>query len=98
MSDRTATDRCKCASKPKPRIRLASLVALLLVSIAGCAKPAPKAPSVEAGGEMLIGERLGTDANSSVLRGIPYAAPPVGDLRWRAPRELVAPEQLRGDR
>ena len=25
---------------------------------------------------------------------IPYAQAPVGDLRWRAPRELVAPEQL----
>ncbi|MGB1807630.1 MAG: carboxylesterase family protein, partial [Porticoccaceae bacterium] len=24
---------------------------------------------------------------------IPYAQPPVGDLRWRAPRELQAPEQ-----
>ena len=25
---------------------------------------------------------------------IPYAQPPVGDLRWRATRDLVAPEQL----
>ena len=25
---------------------------------------------------------------------IPYAQPPVGDLRWRAPRQLLAPEQI----
>ena len=34
----------------------------------------------------------GRDASITVFKGIPYAAPPVGDLRWRAPRP-VAPWQ-----
>ena len=29
------------------------------------------------------------DNNAAVFRGIPYAAPPVGDLRWRPPRPVV---------
>ena len=28
----------------------------------------------------------GTDARITVYKGIPYAAPPVGDLRWKAPQ------------
>lgn len=35
------------------------------------------------------GEIIGvTDGESRVFRGIPYAKPPVGDLRWRPPQEL----------
>jgi para-nitrobenzyl esterase len=31
----------------------------------------------------------GVGGNPTVFRGIPYAAPPVGDLRWRPPRPLA---------
>jgi len=38
---------------------------------------------------------LDADGSIAVYRGIPYAAPPVGDLRWKPP---VAPESWRGTR
>ena len=58
---------------------------LALLLIAACAPPPP---SVTAGGERLIGDR--TENGINVFRGIPYAEPPVGILRWQLPRPYEA--------
>mgnify|MGYP001814779990 FL=1 len=60
----------------------AVLVALGLV-LASCARP----PTVEVGGERLVGKH---DGSSITFLGVPYAEPPVGELRWRAPRSLAS--------
>jgi len=52
--------------------------------------PAPDLAQVEAAGETLQGEILDTDAQLAVFRGIPFAAPPVGELRWQPPQPHVA--------
>ena len=36
-----------------------------------------------------------TDGDLAVYRAIPYAAPPVGDLRWKAPQPAAAWEGVR---
>jgi para-nitrobenzyl esterase len=37
----------------------------------------------------------GKDASIMAFKGIPYAAPPVGDLRWRAPKAVAPWEGIR---
>ena len=37
----------------------------------------------------LVSGIAGSDADARVFRGIPYAAPPVGNLRWRAPQPVA---------
>jgi len=72
------------------RIRAPATAALLSALVLGaCAQPAQGQPSpagvpvearVEAG--LLRGQ---VSSEIAVFKGVPYAAPPVGDLRWRPP-------------
>ena len=43
---------------------------------------APPAPVVDTAGGAVQGTRAGA---VEAFLGLPYAAPPVGDLRWKAP-------------
>ena len=67
-------------------IRLAVLVAsgLVLASAVGRAADHVK---IDTG---TLEGMVGTDPSVRVFRGVPFAAPPVGDLRWKAPRPAAA--------
>ena len=54
----------------------------------------PDVPVTVAGGEL---RGTAADGNPDIVafRGVPYAAPPVGDLRWKPPRPVVAWDGVR---
>lgn len=65
------------------RRTMAALVAIagsILASGAGAAVDNPPQASIDTG--RIVGTR---EAETAVFRGIPYAAPPIGPLRWKAP-------------
>lgn len=68
--------------------------ALLLV---GCAHPGPGAPGAQR--STTLGPVVGVDASATEgtfsWKGVPFAAPPVGALRWRAPADAAAWAQPR---
>jgi len=57
------------------------LTAFAMLFVAGCSKQLT--PLVKVDGGMLQGT---TEDGLTVFKGIPFAAPPVGDLRWKAPQ------------
>jgi len=69
-------------------------IAILSAALAACSQnpssissPAPAAPTVTVSAGALAGAVDSTGV--FVFRGVPYAAPPVGDLRWRPPTPVA---------
>jgi para-nitrobenzyl esterase len=63
---------------------LAAIFVILITGICSAQEPAPVPVRVEGG--LVQGA---VEDGLTVYRGIPFAAPPVGDLRWRAPQPVV---------
>ncbi|HPO15304.1 MAG TPA: carboxylesterase/lipase family protein [Candidatus Hydrogenedentes bacterium] len=67
-------------------LRRVNIMAAVMASalLAGC----PTAIVVTESGQV-VGTRLGGRNNVEVFKGIPFAAPPVGQLRWQPPQPVV---------
>ena len=66
-------------------IRRTAFLAALLLACACAGRPA--LPTAEISDGKVRG-RLTPSGDIAVFKGIPYAAPPVGDLRWRPPQPV----------
>lgn len=61
---------------------------LCLLALAGCAK-SPSNPVLTIEGGQIQGVMADDHPDVYVYRGIPYAAPPIGENRWKAPQPVV---------
>lgn len=75
------------------------LICLLIVSMWACTSTAPKGTTIDvksvptkAG---LVSGISSSDQAVKIFMGVPFAAPPVGDLRWKAPQPVAAWEGVR---
>jgi para-nitrobenzyl esterase len=75
------------------RLVIGSLVILLCFSAVAVAASQPT-PVVNVDGGQIQGV-FEADGKVDVFKGIPYAAPPVGDLRWRPPQPVSAWQGVR---
>jgi len=71
-------------SLPRPRFLRAILVLAVLFSAASTLGVYADPIKIESG--LISGIVLGEDQAVRAYKGIPYAAPPVGDLRWKPPQ------------
>ena len=63
-----------------------NIIGVAIFALASAAGAIQQPVQVKGG---LVSGVPGTDPSISAFKGIPFAAPPVGDLRWRAPQPVV---------
>jgi para-nitrobenzyl esterase len=68
--------------------RCACLIATIGISL--IASQAQAQINVKIASGTLVGKSIKGDPTINVFKGIPYAAPPVGDLRWREPQPVAS--------
>ncbi|MGE5943026.1 MAG: carboxylesterase family protein, partial [Flavobacteriales bacterium] len=65
------------------RIKTYFVILCVLLAVVSCSKPEPGQVKIENGWIQ------GTVQDSlTIFKGIPFAAPPVGNLRWKAPQPI----------
>ena len=70
------------------RTLCSGMLCLIVLWIAGCSQPPAADNVVQIESGMLSGIR-GSDPSIRVFKGVPYAAPPVFDLRWQPPQPVA---------
>ena len=63
---------------------------LPLLALLSCNSPATSSPVLTIEGGKIQGVVTDDHPDVLVFRGIPYAAPPIGELRWKEPQPVVA--------
>jgi len=62
-----------------------ALTAAFLLAFTACTKQVDEGPVIFTNGEELHGSWADSSNGIAVFKGIPFATPPLGGLRWRAP-------------
>jgi para-nitrobenzyl esterase len=74
-------------------ICLVGLCWLAIVLESGFVRAADEPIKIDSG--LVSGSRAGDDAKVRVYKGIPFAAPPIGKLRWQPPQPVAAWQDVR---
>ena len=74
-----------------------SAVVAFLTCLTGCQAPtsSPDDLTIRVDGGLISGTLVGSDGQVRAYKGIPYAAPPVGDLRWKPPQPAKSWDDVR---